>query len=402
VSVAASTQSRSRTARQVGILAAVTVVAIGGHLWYGLRNHFFDLLIYRDAMLWWDSGHYLYDYSQPNDTQGRLEFTYPPFAAYLLRPLAWLTESQAIWAFAVVSIGALAVSIWWLVRPIADRHGWPRWFAFGLALVLATGLEPIWHAFDFGQINFVLWALILLDLLVLLPRRSRWAGVGIGVATAIKLVPGIFIVYLLVTRRWRAATVAAGTAVAGTLAAAGLAPHESWTFWTEKMLHGEGVGQLAYTFNQSLMGVIARLAEPGEPSTVVWILSVLPVLGYGMWRAGRAHQSGDEVTGLTLTGFVGSLVSPVTWAHHIFWFVPALLVLVDTALRPRDALSGVRTRRGLIALTVLVYTTVTFSMLSLWDFTLNNPGGAVGLLLSNWLVWLMLTLLFLLPIRRSG
>ena len=43
-----------------------------------------------------------------------------------------------------------------------------------------------------------------------LPDRVRWKGIGVGVATACKLVPGIFVVYLVLTRRFRAAAVACG------------------------------------------------------------------------------------------------------------------------------------------------------------------------------------------------
>ena len=139
-------------------------------------------------------------------------------------------------------------------------------------------------------------------------------------------------------------------------------------------------------FNQSLMGMLARLAAPGQPNKVVWLLLALLVAGYGIWRAARASRAGDELVGLTLTGLVGSLISPVTWAHHIFWFVPAIVVLLDAA-RPVWA--------------AVVYATVTFSLLSLWDFTLHKPGGPVGFLLSNWLVWLMLVLLPALPIRPA-
>ena len=208
MSLAAPPKRRSPLAGRVGVLVALGLAALAAHLWYGLRNHFFDLMIYREAMRWWADGHPLYDYARPDATQGHLEFTYPPVGAFLLRPLAWLTQTQADLAFIVLALACLAASVWWLVRPVADRHGWSRWFAFGVAFILATGLEPIRLAFDFGQINFVLWALVVFDLAVLAPRGSRWLGVGIGLATAIKLVPGIFIVYLLVSRRWRAALVA--------------------------------------------------------------------------------------------------------------------------------------------------------------------------------------------------
>ena len=52
---------------------------------------------------------------------------------------------------------------------------------------------------------------------------------GVGIATAIKLTPAVFIGYLIVTRRWRAAAVAAGTSATGTgsLASRGSRPGSS-------------------------------------------------------------------------------------------------------------------------------------------------------------------------------
>jgi len=400
VGVAARAEPRRRSGRLWLIVALVmtTLAALALHAWYGLRNHFFDLMVYRDAMLWWDDGNFLYDFGRPDATQGRLEFTYPPFAAYLLRPLAWLTANQSAVIFSAVSVAALAVSIWLLVRPVADEHGWPRWFTFGAAFVLASGLEPLRHTFDFGQINFIVWALVLVDLLVLLPRGSRLTGVAIGLATAIKLVPGVFILYLLATRRWRAGAMAAGTALLASALAAALAPRESWVFWTDRVLHGAGVGRMDYTFNQSLLGVLARLTAPEPPGQVAWLLIAVPALVLGLWRAARATARGDEVTGLTIAGLTGSLVSPVTWVHHIFWFVPALVVLTDAALRSADH----KRRVLLLGYAALVYLTVTVSILSLWEFTWGQPGGALGFLLSNWFVWLMVSLVVALPVRGGG
>ena len=102
-----------------------------------------------------------------------------------------------------------AVLIWWLLDPVARRAGWTRWFALAVALCLAAAFEPMRETVNFGQVNTLLLFLVAVDLLRLLPAGNRWAGVGIGLATAIKLTPGIFIVYLLVTGRWRAAVTAA-------------------------------------------------------------------------------------------------------------------------------------------------------------------------------------------------
>ena len=314
------------TLRRTAAVSAVAV-AVGLFLWwYGNKHDFFDLKIYVSAMRWWQDGNPLYDYSQADTVQGRLYFTYPPFAALLLWPFGFLPLGATITIFTVGTVVALAVTTWWLVAPVARRHGWSRGFAVGLAVPLVFALEMTRETITFGQLNMLLVVLVLADLLFAVPARSRWAGVGIGLATAVKLFPGIFIVYLLVTRRWRAAATAAATAVAATLVAAAVAPRDSWDFWTGAFWSTERVGRTDYTGNQSLLGLLSRLVAPDQPSRALWLVLALAIGAYGMWRAARAT---DPVAGLTITGLVGAVVSPITWPHHLYWFVPAMVVLVD-------------------------------------------------------------------------
>ncbi len=74
-----------------------------------------------------------------------------------------------------------------------------------------------------GQIELVLMALIAWDLCQ--PDERRWKGVGVGLAAGIKLVPLIFIPYLILAGKLRQAVVAAaafaGTVVIGFVVAAG-------------------------------------------------------------------------------------------------------------------------------------------------------------------------------------
>jgi alpha-1,2-mannosyltransferase len=251
--------------------------------------------------------------------QGRLYFTYPPFAALLLWPFGLLPLGLTITIFTVGTVVALAVTTWWLV----GRYPWPRWYAFGIALPLVFAIEPTRETITFGQLNMLLVVLILADLLFW--KGTRWAGVGIGLAAAIKLVPGIFIVFLLVTRRWRAAAVAAATAAGATLLAAAVAPRDSWQFWTGSVRSTERVGRTDYTGNQSLLGVLNRLVAPADPNRAAWLVLALVIGALGLWRAARAT---DPIAALTLTGLVGALVSPITWPHHLYWFIPAAIVCV--------------------------------------------------------------------------
>ncbi|MER7001429.1 winged helix-turn-helix domain-containing protein, partial [Dactylosporangium sp. NPDC000555] len=75
---------------RLAVAAMAWLVAGIGHNWYGNRHHFADLRIYHLAVQWWRDGRPLHEFSVPDPTQGSLGFTYPPFAALLLRPLAGL------------------------------------------------------------------------------------------------------------------------------------------------------------------------------------------------------------------------------------------------------------------------------------------------------------------------
>ncbi|SCL52783.1 alpha-1,2-mannosyltransferase [Micromonospora citrea] len=392
-----------RTVRRLAAVLALAAVLPALYL-PGLVHDFFDLKIYMRAMDWWAAGNPLYDYVQPDRVQGELYFTYPPFSALLLRPFALLPLGATVAIFTALTVLAVVVTTRWLLAPVTARHGLPRVFTLTLAVLLVLAVESTRETITFGQINMLLVVLILGDLLFAVPRASRWAGVGVGLATALKLFPGIFIVYLLATRRWRAAAVASATAAAATLLAAAVAPRDSWRFWTHELWATDRVGRTDYTGNQSLFGLLSRITAPEKPGQLLWLALVAVVAGYGLWRATRAARAGDPLTGLALTGLVGALVSPITWTHHIYWFIPAVVVLADAALGADPATGGgVRRRNALAALAIgttalIVYGVVTFYD---WGVAPARTDSPVEFLTRNTYVLLSLLLLATLPIRRE-
>jgi alpha-1,2-mannosyltransferase len=211
--------------------------------------------------------------------------------------------------------------------------------------------------------------------------------VGIGLATAIKLTPGVFILYLLVTRRWRAAATAIGTATAATLIAAALFPDASREFWTAAIWDTDRVGTLDYLSNQSLRGLLAR--GPFEAvEAPVWAVCVLATLVVWVWRARAAAAAGDEVAGLALTGILGCLISPVTWVHHCVWLLPAIVRCVDAGLSGRD-------RRPLY-LGAAAYLVLSSRVTWLWE---HGPRPPLALIGSNLYVLFGIALLVAMPLR---
>ncbi|MGC5050708.1 glycosyltransferase family 87 protein [Micromonospora sp. DT48] len=384
-------QGARRTVGQAAVVIVLAVAVAGFLAVAAVRHGFFDLHVYRGALVWWvHDGGEIYDYLKPGTQYG---FTYPPFAALVMLPMAYLSWHAAIVVSVAAGVVTSAVLIWWLLDPVSRRVGWTRWFAFAVAMCLVAAFEPMRETINFGQVNTLLLFLVAVDLLRLLPRGSRWAGVGIGLATAIKLTPGIFIVYLLVTRRWRAAVTASGAATAATVLAAALFPDASREFWTSALWNTGRVGELAFVSNQSLRGVVARL-DPQSPSTLAWLVLVAGTLVLWAWRSRAAASVGDEATGLALTGAVMCLVSPVTWVHHLVWLLPGLLLLVD---RGMAAPPGGRRRRVLLACAAIGYAFLISRIVWAWekDFT-----GLDGFLFSNTYVWISLALLAFLPVGR--
>ncbi|MBB5828047.1 glycosyltransferase family 87 protein [Micromonospora carbonacea] len=382
--------------RTIGQVAAVVGLALAVTAFLSVaavRHGFFDLKVYYGALHFWvHDGGEIYDFLKPGTQYG---FTYPPFAALVMLPMALLPWPAAIAVSVAASVVVSAVLIWWLLAPVARRCGWTGWFALAVALCLAAAFEPMRETVNFGQVNMLLLFLVAVDLLRLLPAGNRWAGVGIGLATAIKLTPGIFLVYLLVTGRWRAALTAAGTAAGATLVAAALFPDASREFWTSALWNTGRVGELAFVSNQSLQGVVARL-NPEHPSTVAWLALVLATLAAWAWRSRAAARAGDEATGLALTGALMCLVSPVTWVHHLVWLLPGLILLVDngTAAPARS-----RRRRVLLAAAIIGYALLCSRIVWAWEKDFTGVDGFLG---SNTYVWISLALLLFLPVRRPA
>ena len=375
--------------RRILQIAGVALAALVFDFIFAERHGFFDLHVYHGAINYWvHSGGSIYDFVLPFSTYG---FTYPPFAALVMLPMAITPWHLAIVISCIACAGVSLMVIYWFVDPIARRQNWVRWFAVGLVMAFAIAFEPLRETFLFGQVNMYLVALVGADLLFLTARGHRFAGIGIGLATAIKLTPGVFILYLLVTRRWRAALTASATAAGATLVAAALAPDASRAFWSDALWNTDRVGMPAFISNQSLNGAVSRL-HAQDPSTLLWLLAVVVVLAVWAVRVRKAVAVGDERTGFALTGVVGCLISPITWVHHLVWLIPAVLLLFDRAV----AATGREQRRWLWGLTLFTYGVLSSRLV--WVFHEIWSTNPVLWFFSNFYVWISLVLLIGLPI----
>jgi glycosyl transferase family 87 len=326
-----------------------------------------DLTVYRDGGLivrhvrpFYDPHAYAPLYNWGGFSPLALKFTYTPFAAVTFAAVSFLPWGVIVDGSVVVNMAALAAALWFTFGGLGYTDRRVRLGATLLAAAAVFWLQPVVRTIYLGQINLVLMAAIMWDLCqpdrTASGRRRWWKGALTGVAAGIKLVPLIFVPYLLVTRRFREAA----ATVAGFLAtvAVGFAvlPHDSSKWWLHGMFLADGnrTGFMGWAGNQSLRAVVTRFAGSIAAGQGPWIAAAVVALAAGLTAAYLLNRAGYPVPALLATALTGLLVSPVSWDHHWVWVALGVAVAghyaVAAARRARSAGGPRRTARWLWAL----------------------------------------------------
>jgi alpha-1,2-mannosyltransferase len=296
-------------------------------------------------------------------------FTYPPFAAVLFGAFSGAPAGVPEIVLTVASLVALAVLCGQALAAAGVRRRPEVVFAV-TALALLT--RPVAYTLHLGEINLILAALIGADLLrredgarrgearsqgtwrqgawwrrtwwqgtwwrEAWRRGAWWQGAATGLAAGIKLTPLIFVAYMALTGRLRAAGVA--LAAFALTVAAGFAwlPAASRAFWLGGVFYNQRrVGDPANPSDQSLSGAVARLAGTMDPPRAWWLVAVLAAGLAGLAVAVWAHRRGYRLAGFLCCAVTGLLISPFSWTHHWVWVVPLLVWLTVTAWRRHSA-----------------------------------------------------------------
>jgi alpha-1,2-mannosyltransferase len=246
-----------------------------------------------------------------------LYFIYPPIAAILMTPLAFgpYTFWQVAWTAGLVAAQ----------QSVLRRCGVPRGWILGLvgvAVVLAV--EPIRTTLGYGQVNTLLMALVVADLLPDAPgeRRRIPQGVLVGLASAIKLTPALFVVFLFLIGRRRAALTGVLSFIAFTGLGAILLFDETVAFFGGLSGGNTRTASPLYAGNQSLLGVFFRLGDSSQTTTLIGLGIAAIVALLGTLVAAHWWRLGQRVFAVAIAGLTTCLASPLSWTHHYVWILP--------------------------------------------------------------------------------
>ncbi|AYF79357.1 DUF2029 domain-containing protein [Nocardia yunnanensis] len=362
-----------------------------------MMMHLVDLGAYQVAGDRVGHGISVYDSPLRGHTRGVFEFVYTPFAALLFAPLAWIHGSVFTWVGGLTNFALLTGSVWATLAVLGYRRD-RRLLILGPPIAaLLLSCEPIRETVGFGQVNILLLLLVLADMA--LPDSSRYKGALTGVAAGIKLTPAFFVLYLLVTRRFRAAATAVGALIATMLVGLAVLPRDSLTFWSGAFADPTRVGVPENPQNESLRGMIARTLGAAGGLQILWLAAALAIAAICLLLARRLWATGRELPAVTLCGLTSTVISPYSWIHHWVWLAPLLIYLAHLAIRSRDAL----TLAGLL----VVFAVTSGGVMDLFDLHYGSVfdlpgGGRLGVLDHNAYIWLTLALFAATALRVRG
>lgn len=278
-----------------------------------------------------------------------------PFYGVVFLPLALVPMSVAVGIWHVVSFFSALVVFYCSFRMLRLGHTASR---RTLPIVFLGSCFYLLGHFPLGQVNTVMMGLSMAGLYDVWRGKHLRGGVFIALATAFKIVPGIFIFYLLLKLQWRAlAGVVAGGIIVLSLCAVVHGPSQLVPMhlrWYE--VSAETAGRAFYERNQplrqnnhSLMALFGRLFLAGdfdgdtnagsksapysvniarmqapEVANMVRAVQFLFIIGMAVvcLRSREIH--------LGEVGYawgVTSLVAPIAWSFYFISTIPAMAVL---------------------------------------------------------------------------
>ena len=275
-----------------------------------------------------------------------LPFIYPPFGALILAPFVWLGVSNELAGDIMIVASDLLVLLClaFVLRAVMPNIARPiRLAVAALVWALTMSFEPVTLNNGFAQINIVIMALVVLDLVP--RRRLRFLPQGwlTGVAAAIKLSPLAMGLYFLVRRDWKAILVAGISAIACTAVAALWRMDATIEFYLSTLLgmgSGENIGvDTTYQSNSSIKGMLMRWATSAESMeanstliNVVWLALALVTIVLGGWLMLALFRRGMDVDAMLVNAMVMLLISPISWSHHWVWLTIILPVFAWRSL----------------------------------------------------------------------
>lgn len=302
--------------------------------WCSVQNYLQGEPIYGDQEL--ALQRYLGYYRDPNVTTTFFLTVnaHPPTSVLVALPFCLLSYPDAFLAWNLVSLLCLGASLWIVVRQLGLK-------VTGLGLLAGWALLLVCNPLNqqIGQGNWNLLLMLLLTGAWALDRSDKpeWAGVLIGLATAIKLFPGFLLLYYAARGRWRVVIAGTTTLIAATLLTLSVLGMDAYVMYYRDAMPKMNVFR-GWWINASFAGLFNKLFDGSSGHTTPLVYSpMLAKAATGLCicmvcgvllvatRKARTLRENDLTFGLAVITLL--LVAPLTWDHYFLLLLVPLAVL---------------------------------------------------------------------------
>ncbi len=269
----------------------------------------------------------------------------PPTSALHLLPFTSLDWRDATHAYLYLNhvflFAAVALSVA-TIRPTLPR----QWVVAGVAIIVAL-YSQLYMSFSLGQVDATIFLLLAVAFWGYTRDKPAVTGTAIAIAVAIKLIPGVLLLYLLWRREYRSVLWACGVGAALLLASVAYVGIDVYRSFFEDTLPALAKGSTQYS-NISFGAMVARLNAPeffgglpdvfslDEPPTgtrarlMSGALALLSLATAAAVLGLRRRPAPERRTDVPVFEFyfvmsIALLISSVTWEFYTIWLMPVFL-----------------------------------------------------------------------------
>lgn len=253
-----------------------------------------------------------------------IPFNYPPASLFFFIPFSLLPlfSGQIVWTS--FSLTCLGLSIYLLLKCLNLRLKLGEFF---LLIPLVSLAFPVKWTLGMGQINNLIFLLLVAIFYFYQKRQDFLSGVSLGLAVILKLTPLFLLGLFLLKRKWKIvfyslATILFFTFLAGLVFGFDLTVN--YFFKILPSLFG-GTGKEIY-YNQSISGLLARLIADNNLGFYFSSFFSFLILGISYWVLARRKKLTSLDYSLLIIAIL--LVNRFSWQHHFVWTIFPFLALL--------------------------------------------------------------------------
>lgn len=300
---------------------------------------------------------------------------HPPSSIPLFLPLAYFGFHFAYMTWGILSTSSLLISLL-IVRHELGARSWPGdWISVGCFLLV---IYPFQDQIKMGQTTALILLLLTGAWAFLRSGRPLFAGILIGIATCIKLYPGVLLIHLALTHRWRSLAASIITIVLIFAMTATFLGVETFIDYFGRIVPLVHRYRVLWP-NASLVGFWSKLFDSGpefrrgfsliEPifqSSNIAIAAesitaaiVLLALFWTSWRVRGIREGFDMSFATTIVACL--LLGPLTWSHSLLLLLLAIPIFWSYSISKSI-------RIALVAIAFILAIDPRF----LWSFVLSD------------------------------